>query len=288
MSPFPGNLPTAYLDPLGPMSRAGLTGKHAKVGTGSPTGLQLRRLPVRPVDRSGLTHSGPVDQSEREGSVHQSSELLHSSAVHVPDRPYYCDRKAGLVRSSSYETHSVASEVSLACSGSLGEGTSGPHVTPSSLRLVVGRKQCASGSALAPSSACSASLYRRFKRRLGRSFRRIHCKRNLVGARRKTPHKFFGAESSVLGPQELRVSLQEPDCSDCDRQHNCGLLHKQRGRYEIRLSLCPPVETSVLVPSQGNSPESKAHSGSLERDSGQAFQAQSSDPNRVVPGPAGV
>ena len=43
MSPFPGNLPTTYPDPLGPMSRVGLGGKHAKIGTGSPTGFQLRR-----------------------------------------------------------------------------------------------------------------------------------------------------------------------------------------------------------------------------------------------------
>ena len=182
----------------------------------------------------------------------------------------------------------MAPEASLAGAGSPGEGNSDPHVTPSSFGLVVGRQQCASGSALAPSSARSSSLYRRFKRRLGRSLRRSHCKRSLVRARRKTPYKFSGAESSFLGPKELRASLQKPDCSDCNRQHNCGLVHKQGGRYEIRLSLCPPVETSVLVPSQGNSPEGKTHSGSLECDSRQTLQTQSSDPNRVVSQSAGI
>ena len=82
--------------------------------------------------------------------------------------------------------------------------------------------------------------------------------------------------------------MQKPDCSNCDRQHNCSLLHRQGGRYEIRLSLCPPLETSVLVPSQGNSPAGQTYSGSLECDSRQTLQTQSSDPNRVVSRSAGI
>ena len=42
------------------------------------------------------------------------------------------------------------------------------------------------------------------------------------------------------------------------------------------------------MPPQRNSPEGKAHSRSLECDSGQALQTQSSDSNRVVPTSAGV
>ena len=48
------------------------------------------------------------------------------------------------------------------------------------------------------------------------------------------------------------------------------------------------METSILVPSQGNSPESKAYSRSLECDSGHAVPTQSGDPDRVVPVSAGV
>ena len=43
-----------------------------------------------------------------------------------------------------------------------------------------------------------------------------------------------------------------------------------------------------MVPSQANSPEGKAHSGSLERDSGQTVQTQSGNPDRVVPRSTGV
>ena len=72
--------------------------------------------------------------------------------------------------------------------------------------------------------------------------------------------------------------MQGPDCLDSNGQHNCGFLHQQGRGYEIRLSLCPPMETSILVSSQGNSPTSKTYPRSLECGSGQ----------KVVPASAGV
>ena len=153
---------------------------------------------------------------------------------------------------------------------------------------MVEREQCSLRSTLPSSATRSASVYRYFKRRLGRSLSGLHCKRRLVRTRTLPPHKFWGAKASVSGPQEFRASLQGPDCSGCNGQHNCGFLHQQGGRYEIRLSLCPPMEISVLVPSQGNSPTGKTHPRSLECDSGQTIQAQSGDPDRVVSISAGV
>ena len=56
----------------------------------------------------------------------------------------------------------------------------------------------------------------------------------------------------------------------------------------MRLSLCTPVEDSVLVSSQGNCYKGQAHSGSLECDSGQIIQTSSGDPDRVVSVPESV
>ena len=99
---------------------------------------------------------------------------------------------------------------------------------------------------------------------------------------------FSGVKGSLPGPQEFRASLQGPDCIDSNGQHDCGFLHQQGGRYEIRLSLSPPLETSVLVLPQRNSSEGSTHPRSLECNSRQAVQTQSSDPDRVVPISAGV
>ena len=140
------------------------------------------------------------------------------------------------------------------------------------------RKQCTGGPTFAPSSTRSSAVYRRLKRRLGRTLRGLHCKRRLVSHRKSPSHKLLGTEGSPPGPEEIRASVQGHDCSCCDGQYNSGLLHQQAGRYEVRLSVCPPLEAPILVPSQGNCPEGKAYSRSLECDSGLAFQTQSSDP----------
>ena len=45
----------------------------------------------------------------------------------------------------------------------------------------------------------------------------------------------------------------------------------------------PPLETPILVPTQGKSPEASTHSRSLEYNSGQIVQTQTSDTDRMVP-----
>ena len=93
---------------------------------------------------------------------------------------------------------------------------------------------------------------------------------------------------SFSGPQAFQASLQGSDCVSSNRQHTCGVLHQQGRRFEIRLSLCPPLEASVLVPHQGNSPEGKTNSRSLECNSRQILHTQTSDTDGVVPFSAGV
>ena len=70
------------------------------------------------------------------------------------------------------------------------------------------------------------------------------------------------------------------------RQHNSGLLHKQGGRYEIRLSLCSPLEAADVVQPEADCIKSKAYSGSPQCHCGQVVPARSGDTNGMVP-PAG-
>ena len=263
---MPGNLPTTYPDPFGPLPAVRVGGKHEKIRASTATGLQFRRLPVRPGNRSGSTHSGPVDNPPREVEVHKKLEELYCQAVHVSDGTAHSNGKTSVVWSTSHEAHPMALEATL----------------------VVGRKQHTAGPTLAPPSTRSSAVYRRLKRRLGRTLRGLHCKRRLVTPRKSPPHKLLRVKGSPSGPQEFRASLQGPDCSGCNGQHNCGLLHKQTGRYEIRLSLCPSLETPVLVSPQGNKSKGSSHPRSVECDSRQTIQTQSADPNRVVPLSAGV
>ena len=136
-SPLSGDLPTTYPDHLEPMPQPGLGSKYGEVGTHCSAGLQFRWLPVRPVDRLGLTHSGPVDNPSAEMKVHQGPEQLRSQTVHVFNRTTYSNRETGMVRSPSYETHSVASEVTLARTRQSRKGHSIAPQSPSTPSLVV-------------------------------------------------------------------------------------------------------------------------------------------------------
>ena len=60
----------------------------------------------------------------------------------------------------------------------------------------------------------------------------------------------------------------------------------KEGGYEIRLTLCPPLETAFLVQSQTDSSKGQAHSGKAECDSRQIVQEHSGYSDRMVP-PAG-
>ena len=65
-------------------------------------------------------------------------------------------------------------------------------------------------------------------------------------------------------------------------------INKEGGGYEIRLSLCPPMETPVLVQSEGNSLEGQTHSRSPKCHCRQTVQTQTGDSDRVVSPPGGV
>ena len=223
-----------------------------------------------------------------ETTVFKDPGQLHGKAVHVLDRTLDSHRETGQVRSSPHASHSVAPKKTLAGARGPRESHSATFLSATSPRLVVRRGKCIKGPTLASIKSRPSTVYRRIKRRLGRSLRGLYGKRRLVRSRKPTSYQLLGTQGSFSGPQEFRTSLPEPDCLGGDRQYNCGRLYQQTRGYEIRLSLCPSLETPFLVPSQRNSSESQAHSGSTECHSRQAVPTQSGDPDRVVPVPTGV
>ena len=72
---------------------------------------------------------------------------------------------------------------------------------------------------------------------------------------------FLELKAVFLALKSFRASLHAgSDCIGSNGQHDCGVLYQLGGRYEIRLTLCPPLEASIMVPSQENSPKGKSHS----------------------------
>ena len=160
----PQYLSPAYTDVGSSVSGPGLAGEHGKVRTGSKTGLQLHRLPVRPERGQSQTYTGTLAEFARQDPVYPVWSGLSGPAVHVPHRPSHSNRKASPPRATSHEAHTVALEKQLEGPRITRKGDPGSQVAPPPLKVVAGGKQCAHRSTITPTKACSANLYRRIKR----------------------------------------------------------------------------------------------------------------------------
>ena len=138
---------------------------------------------------------------------------------------------------------------------------------------------------LALSSSRGSDFHRRIKRRLGCTFRRLYRQGWLVCAGKKIAYQFPRIEGGFIGTKGLRTSLPGLGSFSCHQQQHCGSLHKQRRRHAFRLCMCSPLETPVLVQSQGNLPESTSHSGPAQCDSRQTVQTPSSHSDGVISSP---
>ena len=280
------NLSPTYSTSSPDVSRARLVGEFRKIRTGTQTGLRLRRLPIRPQVRPGQTDSGPVAEPTGQNPYTSVTTGLSGPAVHVPDRSPNSHRKTGSLRPTSYETHTVVSQKQLESSGIFREGYLSTQVPPPPFAMVARRKQCALWSTVTPSKTCSANLYRRIKRRVGRSLKRTYRKRILVTARKQTTHKLPGAKGSFSSSEGIPRPLCEQDSLGGNRQHYGGSLHKQGRRHAVGPTLCPTVENLDLVLSATSDSTGPTHPRPFEHDSRQAIQTGSDHPDRMVP-PAG-
>ena len=202
--------------------------------------------------------------------------------VHVPHRSTHSNRKTSPPRATSHEAHTVALEKQLEGPRVTRIGDPGPQLPPPTPKVVAGGKQCATRSTITPSKTCSANIYRRIKRRLGRSLRRAYCKGNLVPSRKQVVHKPLRAKSSISSSKRVSNPLLRQVSTDSYRQHNNGCLYQQRGGDEVGLSVCPTVENPVLVYQTAGNPQGTSHPRPAERDSRQAIQTWPDHSNRVV------
>ena len=205
------------------------------------------------------------------------------SRTHVLDRPPHLHGEAGDIGSPPYETNSVAPKDTLAHPRVLGEDhPDSPILSPPPAVVVKGGERSVR-STFAPPSSHSSDLYRRIKRRLGRTFRRLYRKRYLVSAGKQT-----GIESGFASPKSLRTPLPQSGSPGCYGQYHRGSLHQQRRRHAFGIPMCPPVETPILVQSQGSLPESTAHSGPAQCDSRQTVPSPSGHSNGMVRSPGSI
>ena len=182
-----------------------MAGEQGKVRAGSQTGLQLRRLPVRPERGQGQTNRRTLAGLDTHDQINIVGSALPGPTIHVPHRSTHSNRKE--VHLGRLHMRPIQWHLKKQLEGPrvTGKGDPGPQIPPPPSKVVAGGKQCASRSTITPSKTCSANLYRRIKRRVGRSLRRAHCKGTVVPTREQVTHKPLGAESSFLALKEFQT-----------------------------------------------------------------------------------
>ena len=279
---YPPYLSPAYSNPDHTLSGTRVAGEQGKIRIGTQTGLQLRRLPVRPERGQGQTNRRTLAGLDRQDQINDVGSGMSGPEIHVPHRSPHSNRKTSPLRATPHETHTVALEKQLEGPRVTGKGDPSPQVPPPPSNVVAGGKQCATRSTITPSKTCSADLYRRIKRRVGRSLGRPHCKGNLVPSREQVSHKPLRAKSSFSSSKGVSNPGLQQDCVDSYRQHNSGCLYQQRRGDEVRVTVCPTVENPVLVHQTAGNPQGTSHPRPAERDSRQAIQTWPDHSNRVV------
>ena len=280
---IPQNLSPPYPSPDQNVPGPRLAGEFGEIRAGTQTDLRLCRLPVRPQVRSGQTYTGPVAKPSGQDTSTPVVTGLSGPIVHVPDRPANSHRKTGSPRPTTHETYTVASQEQLEGTRISREDYPPTKVPAPPLTMVARGRQCASRPTTTPSKTCSADIYRRIKRRVGRSLKRVHCKRDLVGASKQTAHKLSRTQSGLPGPQRVSKPLCRQNGSGGNRQHYGGSLHKQGRRHEVGPTVCPTMENLDLVLPETSDSKSPTHPRPFKCDSRQAIQAGSDHPNRMVP-----
>ena len=265
------------------MSGPRLAGEQGEIRAGAKTSFQLRRLPVRPQVRPGPTDTGPVGKLTRENTSVTVTTGLSGPTVHVPHRPINGHGEASSPGPATHATPSVASQKQLEGTGISRKDYPSAQVFTPTLAMVAKRKQCATRSTVTPSKACSADIYRRLKRRVGRSLKRAHCKRILVGTGKQTAYKLPGVKSSFSSFERVPRSLCRRNSTSGNRQHHGSGLYKQRRRHEVGPTVCPTVENLDLVLPATCDSKSPSYPRPSKCYSRQTIQAGSDHPDRVVP-----
>ena len=167
------------------------------------------------------------------------------------------------------------------------ERDSSPKAPSPAPSMVDQGDKCPARPASAPFASCHSNLYRRLKRRLGCSLRRLHSKQHLVSSRKSPSCKLPGTKSCLAGLKKIPALSTRKSSSSCHRQHHSCGIHQQGGRYEVRLTFCPSMATPVLVQSETGCSKGQAHPWSSKCDCRQIVLSGPNHSDRMVPSSGG-
>ena len=217
--------------------------------------------------KAGRVRPTPDHWQNLQDKILEILSLPACPVVHVPDRVANSHRKASSLRPTAYETHTVASQKQLEGTRVTRKSDPNPQVPAPTLIMVAKRKQCSHRPTITPNKTCSANLI--FKRKVGRSLKRAHCKRVLVTTRKQAAYKLSGTKSSLSSFERVSRPLYRQNSTCGNRQHYSSVLHKQGRRHEVGPT-CPLLWRILTWCTRKQVTQSLTHSRPAECGSRQA------------------
>ena len=104
------------------------------------------------------------------------------------------------------------------------------------------------------------------------TFRRLHNKRSLVYSRKEAAHKLPDTKCGLFGLKEFEP-LYKGQVVPVATENNRVVAYINKNDYEIRVSLCPSLETLVQVQPQADLPEGLPCIRPFKHDSRQALSS---------------
>ena len=262
--------------------------KSGKIRTETYTGVFVRGLRIPPRFSPCKTHSREMAQTSGFDPTTQVKTCFDCKMFDVSNWVASLNGGNGPGGTPSHEALSVSSQGALEISSVAGQPPSLDRSHCSPPRLVA--KSLQGDERCRPSSQRPQypTLYRRLKRRLGRSLRPKLYQGSVVRSGKKASHKCPRIEGGLPGPSRLQGPVPESNSVGWDGQLNSGSLHQQTRRNTLGRDVCSPVEDHDLVPSLSHNIESQAHSRVPECNGRPTIQVQPSAVNRMVSAPTGL
>ena len=266
----------------------GMDHQSAKIRTESHSGVFVCGLRAPPRFSPCKTHSREMAQTSGFYPTTQVKTCFDCKMFDVSNWVASLNGENGLRGTTSHEALSVSPQGALEISSTTEQPPSLDRSHLCTPRLVA--EPCKRDERLRLSSQRPQypTLYRRLKRRLGRSLRTKFYPRSVVSSGKRPSHKRPRIESCLSGPETLQRPVSGPNNASCNGQLNCGSLHKQTRRNTLSGDVCTPVENHDLVPSFSYHIESQAHSRVSEYDGRPTFQVKSGTVDRMVTTSTGV
>ena len=262
--------------------------QSGKIRTETYTGVLVRGLRIPPRFSPCKTHSREMVQTSGFDPTTQVKTCFDCKMFDVSNWVASLNGENGPGGTPSHEALSVSPQGALEISSSAGQPPSLDRSHCSPPRLVAKSLQCDERCRPSSQRPQYPTLYRRLKRRLGRSLRPKFYQGSVVRSGKKASHKCPRIEGGLPGPSRLQGPVPESNSVGCDGQLNSGSLHQQTRRNTLGRDVCSPVEDHDLVPSLSHNIESQAHSRVPECDGRPPIQVQPSAVNRMVSAPTGL